>query len=180
MGSGAQAFFWPPLGWVGRVEVEVSETQTQVAKPHPFDFDKLEKGMWIEAGELEEAARCKRTDPAFKLRVMGFRTAIEAKTSILSRVEGDRLRLMTDSEANVWTIGEAARGSRMLERNALRLVENIDTSKLSPAEQVVHEHASRTISAMAQAQRVEREKNKKLFSFVRGALPVGDDEAEDA
>lgn len=145
---------------------------------HPFDFDKLEKGTWIETEELELAATCKRSDHAFSLRVLGLKDAIESRTGILSRIEGQRLRLMTDSEALVWTIKQAGDASRKLERNAARLSENIDVFGLPAGEQVVHEHAQRVISAMAASQRAERLKNQKLFALASAASLPSDEEHE--
>lgn len=143
------------------------------AKVHPFDFDKLQKGSWIETEELEEAARCLRSDQAFSLRVLGLKEAIEARAGIISRIEGQRLRLMTDGEAMIWTIRQAGDASRKLERNASRLSDGIDSSRLTASEQVVHEHAQRVVSAMAASQREERRRNEKLFSLASASLPEG-------
>lgn len=154
----------------------LSDTGGVVMGLHPFDFDKLKKGMWIETEELELAATCKRSDQSFQLRVLGLKDAIESRTGILSRVEGQRLRLMTDSEALVWTIRQAGDAGRKLERNAARLSENIDAARLTDGEQAVHEHAQRVISAMAQSQRTERLKNQKLFALASSHPPVEDED----
>jgi hypothetical protein len=136
-----------------------------ITKLHPFDFEALRKGTWIETSELEEATSAQRDDVRFALLVLGVRDQIEKQTGILSRVEGQRLRLMTDGEAMVWTIKQAAEASRKLERSAVRMTENIDTALLTSTEQVVQEHAQRVITAMALAQRSERQKGARLFAL---------------
>jgi hypothetical protein len=138
---------------------------------HPFDFERLQKGTWIETIELEAAATCKVTDPSFQLRVLSLRDAIERRTGILSRIEGQRLRLMTDGEALVWTIAQAGDASRKLDRNAERVRSNINHAALTATEQTVHEHATRVLSAMAQAQRQERAKAAQLFALTPRVLP---------
>lgn len=137
-----------------------------MSKIHPFDFEKLRKGTWIDADELEEATTCKRTDPVeFRMRVLALRGLIEQRTGIIVRCEGDRLRLMTDSEALKWSIGQADEAGRRLERNARRLSESIDRGQLTDTEQVVHEHAVRVVSAMAESTRMERQRNSRLFAL---------------
>ncbi len=143
---------------------------------HPFDFAKLSKGTWIETDELERAAMRKRTHPVFGRAVLRVREQIESITGILSRVEGERLRLMTDGEAVVWLIRESGRASVRLERNAHRLRHNVDRARLTAAEQVTHEHATRVISMMAEAQRAERQRSDKLFSLACTRLPRDDDD----
>jgi hypothetical protein len=134
---------------------------------HPFDFDLLSKGTWIEASQLEAAAGVPPEHPFFALKVLRLRELIEEKTGILSCNDSGRLRLMTDAEALDWNIHQAADASRKLERTALRLRQNVDHTKLDSGQQRVHEHATRVVSAMAEAQKRERLKAARLFS----ALP---------
>lgn len=141
----------------------MTDVQTKL---HPFDFGALAKGTWIETVDLEEAAGVLATHPSFQLRVLGLRELIETRTGILSRADGLRLRLMTDSEAVQWSIRQAADASRKLDRTARRLQENIDRSQLIDSEKIVHEHATRVISLTADAQRAERQKAARLFASV--------------
>lgn len=142
------------------------------AKIHPFDFSKLKPGMWIEPDELEEAASCKRDNPNFSRCVQDIRELIELRTGILSRRDGDRLRLMTESEALPWAIRRLQESARGVRRNSDRIA-SLDHVKLaSDAERSVHEHAIRVSSAMAQALSDEERKAKNLFAFAKErALP---------
>jgi hypothetical protein len=146
-------------------------------KIHPFDYDKLQKGTWIETAELEQATRYHRDDPRFLQGVMGVMGAIEMNTGILSTLRQKRLRLMTDAEAIAWNVRQAAEASRRLERTAERLRDSIDRRNLNSVELRLHDHASRVVNAMADAQRLEREKHARLFAFIgvnTRALKSGD------
>jgi hypothetical protein len=141
------------------------------AKLHPLDFGKLRKDTWLEPDEIERAVLMRRDDRNFGLGVLRLREAIETQTGILTREDGERLRLMTDDEATVWSAREAARAGRRLERNAYRLTHVIDQSQLTARGLVLHDHAARVVTAMADAQRKERQKGATLFALLRGATP---------
>jgi hypothetical protein len=151
---------------------------TTTAALHPFDFAKLSKGTWIETDELERAAMRKRTHPMFGRAVHRVREQILAATGILTRVEDDRLRLMTSGEAQIWLIRETGRASVKLDRCAHLLRNNIIRAELTAAEQVTHEHATRVISMMAEAQRAERQRSGKLFSLACTRAQQDDDDEE--
>jgi hypothetical protein len=149
-------------------------------KLHPFDYAQLGKGTWIETSELELASGRKCTHPMFGRAVLRLREMIETNTGILSRIAGERLRLMTDAEAVEWLIRETGRASNRLERNAYRLQHNIDRARLSPDEQTQHEHAVKVISMMAESQRAARLSHERLFSLAYGAsLPQGEFDPDD-
>lgn len=142
----------------------------------PIDYDKLAKGTWIETAQLEAATLSKCTDPSYLVRVLGIRDKVEKKAGILARVDGLRLRLMTDSEALAYSIRAAKLASDKLERAAVHLHYRIDRRNLTEAEQKVHEHAERIVVAMADAQHAEKKKAARLFEFVpaRAELEPGD------
>jgi hypothetical protein len=154
----------------------VNATSTKL---HPIDFDRLEKGTWIEAEEIESATFSRRNEPLYNVRALGLAAQIEKRTGIVCKMDGHRLRLMTDSEALSWTIREGVKASRRLDRSADRLAGNIDRRQLSDAEKRLHEHATRVITSMASAQRLEREKAQRLFTFLGGAKALPEDGDED-
>ena len=149
-------------------------------KLHPFDFDKLHKGTWIEIDELEAAACCKANSPDFQLRVLALRGEIELRTGILSRFERWRLRLMTDSEATVWATGQAHHANRQLQRTAHRLTHNVDRSQLSTSERVKHDHVQRVVSAMAAASAREARRAAMFFALTPRLILDDSDSEEDA
>lgn len=129
---------------------------------HPIDFDKLSKGMWVETSELERIVGCGPDDRRWRLRVLAFRQEITDRTGILVRMDHDRLRLMTDSEAYAWNLDLAMKREAGLHRCAQNTA-LIDRSQLSPAELAEADHAQRKIAAMAAAasmasKRAERER----------------------
>lgn len=152
------------------------------ARLHPFDWTKLRKGMWIETAEIEEATLKRRTDPHFGGIAANLVEMIHRKTGLLARTDGShstiRIRVMTDAEAVVHTVKQAARASRILDRSAERLRDDIDRTQLSDVDLAVHDHASRVVAAMAAAQRKERERAAtNLFDLVRAKeLTAGEDE----
>jgi hypothetical protein len=137
-----------------------------ITKKHPIDFETLHKDSWIETEELEDATLCKREDIQFQQRVLGLKTQIELRTGILSRIEGQRLRLMTDDEAVIWVVKQAGDANRKLQRASVRIKENINCELLSATGQAIHEHAGRVISEMAIAQAATMKKNSKLFALM--------------
>lgn len=70
---------------------------------YPLDYSKLKPGMWLEIEELEKALDIKHPDPNWKLRVLALRADIEEKVGLLSKLDGDRLRIMEHIEADIWT-----------------------------------------------------------------------------
>lgn len=145
---------------------------------HPFDFDKLSKGTWIETDELEAATGCRRDHKDFNLKVLSLKALVEQETKIVSRIEGDRLRLMTDSEALFWSIKQFGKSSKGCERNASRLANNISPAALSGTERVVHEHAHRVMSSVVAAARAEIKKDAKLFALVYGPYVLEEPDEE--
>lgn len=141
---------------------------------HPFDFATLRKGTWIHEAELEQATFVKRTHDLYLRRVLDVRDMIEKETGILSRVQGRKLRLMTDAEALAYNIRQAKLASEKMERAATHLVCNIDREELTDAEKVVHEHAARVVVAMADAQRKAKARQARLFEFIATPNELGD------
>lgn len=127
------------------------------------EFEKLEKGTYIETEMLEDAFGLERDKNDYLANMLSLAGTIERKRGILCRIEGRRLRLMTDAEAVVWNVKQAEKASRMLDRSAERLRTRIDTKNLSDVQKVAHEHATRVVTAMAEAQRREREKASRLM-----------------
>jgi hypothetical protein len=159
---------WTRQGLYLRGEIMAAARKTTIVNEVPLDYTRLRKGTWIEADELERATRppTKRTDVMYLRRVLDLRDKIERKTGILSRIDGLRLRLMTDSEALPWNIRQAKLASERLELAAVRQHCRIDRNGLTEPEQRMHEHASRVIIAMADAQYREKKKAARLFEFI--------------
>lgn len=148
---------------------------------HPLDFGALEKGSWLETEELERATMLKRTDKSFWSAVLRLRDEIKRQACILTRTEGSgadiRLRLMTDSEATAWAAGEGVRAIRKLNRSALDLMTYVDRSNLTDPELRAHEHASRVLTAVADAAAREKKKHARLLEFLHAPqLGPGEDE----
>lgn len=133
--------------------------------PFPFDWETLEKGTYIEAEALERAIRRPRTDKDFKLKALAVVAEIKERTGILCRIEGDRLRLMTDSEAYQWNYQRARSHVTGLIRSAKNTA-LIDTSQLSDGDKRAAESCQIAICATASAARREQVKHAKLFGLV--------------
>ncbi len=135
-------------------------------RPHPLDFKALQKGTYIETEALERATRCSAEDQIrFKLRVLELRTMIEQQTSILSRMEGIRLRLMDDDEALFWNLQQAQRAFASVDRAAYRTT-LIDTSKLTDDQQQIADVAARAICSTAMAMNQEKAKHARALALL--------------
>ncbi len=169
----------PDLG--GAASADAVHAVERKGKAHPFEWEKLQKGTWIETAELERATLRSRSDPFFSIGCQSLIAQIERKTGILARAQGAsanlRVRLMTDGEALEYTVREAGRASRKLERCADRLADNIDRTQLDEVDRQIHEHARRVVGAMADAQKREKRQAHDLFRLMakkHGELTEGE------
>ncbi len=142
-----------------------------IAERHPFDFDALEKGTWIEAEQVERAAMCKRSDTAFRLRVMGLCQRIEEETGIMVRCDHDRIRLMDDAEATLHAQQRTGHHVRGLRRQAWRLAQ-VDVDKLSEHARAAHEHRLRSTCALSVAARSEFRKQERMTLLLGRGEPA--------
>ncbi len=170
---------------LGHEPTAATATAAKRGKSHPFDWETLQKGTWIETAELERATLRSRSDPYFAIGCQSLIAMIERKTGSLGRANGApanmRGRRMTDGEALEYTVREAGRASRKLERCADRLADNIDRTQLSEIDAQIHEHARRVVGAMADAQKREKRQAHDLFRLMakkHGELTDGDAKAE--
>lgn len=138
---------------------------------HPLDYERLQKGTWIETEEISKASFRRPTDPFFSLAAQNLIDKIERKTGIIGRTEGAfgaiRIRLMTDAEALEYKIREAGRASKKIERIADQLADNIDRRNLTEVEQQIHDHARRMVGAMADAQKREKRQHMEMFRLLQ-------------
>ncbi len=140
--------------------------RTRVALYREIDFERLDKGMTLEAPLLQRALETTTDRKEYFHLLLGLGAQIEKMRGILCRIDGTALRLMTDAEAVVWNVKQAEAASRKLDLAAERLRTRIDRTQLSETQAMVHEHATRVVTAMAEAQRREREKAGRLMSVL--------------
>lgn len=136
-----------------------------------FDFDALQKDAWIEAEEMERILGCKRTEKNFLLRVLALRAEIEKKTGILSRIQNDKLRLMTDSEAVQWIAKQTVVAIDSL-GTCSRRAAAVDKAALNDGERRAAEYLCLATSHIAQAAR------KEAAKYARFRRLYGDDETD--
>lgn len=139
-------------------------------RPWPLDFPALQKGSWIGTEELERATRKKRDDHNFRLHVLRISKLITDHTGILVRCEGDRLRLMTDSEAYQWNVTQALRSEERLTTCAKRTL-MVDRTQLTEADQAAHDSSSRAIQAIAASARKERRRGAEFLQLLGKPVP---------
>jgi hypothetical protein len=131
----------------------------------PLNYLELRKDSWLDAPTLEKAIGVSRRDPMYRIRVLELRDEIRRHTGILSRIEDDRLRLMTDAEAYRWNAKLADARVAGLVRCASNTA-LIDRSQLTDAECVEAEHAARKISLMASAARREQRQAERFADLL--------------
>ena len=82
---------------------------------HPLDFAELSKGDTLGIRELEDALsmRCDQSD-SWKLKKLGLSAQIERETGFIarSRMNPDRIEILSDSDASEYTTGQWKRGLR--------------------------------------------------------------------
>jgi hypothetical protein len=118
---------------------------------HPLDFDALRKDSVIDQAEIERIfnVRKKQAPDAFQLCQLRLSQDIERnRRDLLVRIQGDSIRIMTDSEANEHTWKEYRRGVRKIAKQARRR-SAIASAELPEAERRVAELRDQHITVQA-------------------------------
>lgn len=140
-------------------------------KKHPLDFGALCKGTWLETAELIDATRTpsgplRVGSNAWNFALLGLCSQIENESEILCRIDHDRIRLMTDVEADEYTTRRAMDGARTI-RNQYRKRALIRTDAMLPDERRLSEARDRVVYALAESTRRQAVKGKRLLALLQ-------------
>jgi len=126
----------------------------------PLDFDLLDKGDVIAAETVEAATGCKRDDPRYSLKMLGFKEQISKELRRRGRIvtikaEDCSLRVLTDEEASEYN---PRRLSVCLRQAAEAHVRNlaVDVANLSDDRRKEHERTIVVNGRLLQAVSRER------------------------
>lgn len=128
---------------------------------------KYVKGMYIEKHDLELMLGVKATSPRYLLRVLELRGAFEQQLGILCRMDGERLRLMTDDEAVRWNLANG-QGAVLALRRASRRTKLIDHNNLTKDQSQEADVVARALESTVRAVNNELRQNARILSIVRG------------
>ena len=139
---------------------------------YPIDFATLEKGGWVEARQIEnysgkdgEPVFVSRDDRRYSFRLLQVKARIEKETGIRCRADGDRLRLMTDSEALCYAREERGRHVRGIATQA-RWLQELDTRALNDTERKIADHEQRHTANIAVIARSEERKATRITRLI--------------
>lgn len=147
---------------------------------YPLDFDALQKGEWLETAELEEALGVTMADGAkWNFALMGLRSQIERESGIVCRIDHDRIRLMTDTEADEYLYRQGERSVSKLVR-VTRSRALIDRGSMTDQEKRVAASRDTVMMATATAARMTLRRQRRANGLTPGSvLPELDESIED-
>lgn len=136
---------------------------------HPINFDAIQKGDSWTAEQLEVLTGFPANTKQYELAALGLRERIMRELEGRGRpatVAFDKgsLRVLTDSEACVYTHSQYLAGRRKMLRNLGRGLQ-VDRSKLTPEEAAIHDRNliinSKEVVAMKKTRRLEIAAHKR-------------------
>lgn len=106
---------------------------------YPLKFDALQKGDFLEAGELEVVFGVSVAEDKYVFALLNLQQQIQNKTGFTVRIEKKyNLRILTDAEASVHN----AKVQKRFVRGAVRrhtLLQSVDVLQLTASESRLHE-----------------------------------------
>lgn len=125
------------------------------AEPYPIDVNRMQKGEFITADEVERIVLMPRTDAAYSLKVMQLITEISRMLGQRGRgmviVQRDcGIRVLTDPEATQYLAKRQGRNVSDIVRTHCRQ-QLVDVSQLSDDQQAKHERDVGRSAAYVQA-----------------------------
>jgi hypothetical protein len=132
---------------------------------HPIDFQALTKDSTIDQAQIERIynVRKQQAPEAYRLCQLRLSHDIEHnRRDLLCRIQGDGIRIMTDSEANEHTWDEYRRGVRKIAKQARRRTA-IDAASLPEGERRVAELRDAHVTAQAIMNRKALAKAKRAM-----------------
>lgn len=124
------------------------------------------KGMYLDIVALEQLTGVAVSDLQYRMKVLGVRQHIEMQHGILSKMEGDQLRLLTDAEAVLWNVKRANINMRGVSRAALR-TDLIDVRNLNSQQEKVADVTANALKHIDSAMRAEREKHARVLEVLK-------------
>ena len=136
------------------------------AERYPLDFDALRKDSWLDTHELIHALNVTPADGSkWNFALVGLAEQITRESGILCRIDHDRIRLMSDAEADDYTFRRLEHHTRGLGTTARRRT-LIDRHMLDGAQRQIAESRDRVVFSVALAARTELRKQRKLEGLV--------------
>ena len=144
------------------------------ATPYPLDFDALEKGQTLPAGELERITNEKRGTNDYRFAVLKLTGRIQDELRDRGRpvtvcTKGDDLLILTDAEASIHNEELYKQRLRQLVRTHRRACE-VDVANLT--EQQKQEHDGRLLVQGRLLQALAAEKKKLQLEAAKRTVPA--------
>jgi hypothetical protein len=134
---------------------------------HPFDFSNFKKGSWIETNELEFRFGHRAETREFNLLKLQLRGEIESQLGIICKEERNRIRLMTDVEADNYRLTQTQHAVSSLRRQHQR-ASLIDRSSMTAEESRKADSRDRIIGVTYAAARAAWSKSREFLSLLHG------------
>jgi hypothetical protein len=145
---------------------------------YPLDYTQVVKGQSFSAEQLTEILGIQPTEiTRYKLSILAFKAELEKQAGVLCKTEGNALRVLTDTEADVWTITQSGRHVQGLGRNARRRV-LIDRSGMSADEQRIAESRDRIAVGVASLAMAEFRRQIQIENLSKQVAEIEDKDKE--
>lgn len=150
---------------------------------YPFDFDTMQKGQLISAGELEQVTGEKSGTDKFDFAVLALRTTIETElwkrghmwTLSGKGCEGG-LKILTDAEAAVYNEERFKTGISIAAKAHGRAL-GVDVAELTAEQRAAHDRA--LCNQAAQLMAMKEAKKLTLRAYKRDTPSLGNSNSEE-
>ena len=133
---------------------------------YPVDFEALKKDSWIETVVLTAAFGLSPADGArWNFALVGLVQQIARESEIVARIDHDRIRLMTDTEADEYTYRRVEQHVYGIHRAVCRRA-LIDRAAMGPEMRLLAERRDRAALGIDLAARGEMRRQRKIEALV--------------
>lgn len=157
------------------IEEETVAYVSENPSPHPIDFSKLSKGMYVPQHEIEMAYGVKFSeDPnGFRFAQLSLIQAIKTNTMLYPRAQRETVLIMTDAEADSHShsrLEHSLKAQLKLASDRIR----IDHDALTPAQRQIAEHNDRLTTSLASAAKKQLRKAREIQALMPGTSSEDD------
>ena len=146
-----------------------------ITAKYPLEFDTLNKGDVISTEQLRSIFGKEMLDATFAFAVLGLKDRIEAETDIVCRMGAVGIRLLTDLEADVYTVDQAYVGVKKLVKQAGRR-SLIMRDEMTVDEKRAAESRDRMVIGIAAAAKRAMKKAHRISPDAPAAITDGNDD----
>lgn len=145
----------------------VVEYVSENPSPHPIDFAKLRKGMYVPQHEIELAygVRFAEDPNGFRFAQLSLIQAIKLNTMLYPRSQRETVLIMTDAEADSHSHSRLEHSLKAQMRLAGDRV-RIDHEALTPAQRRIAEHNDRLTTSLAASAKKQLRKAREIQALM--------------